>query len=103
MDVNVHERFSHITLRHKVKEQLLVRKDMNVNVTIVHKRLSHITLVYKLKSRNRLRFHCFKAFLHLKVTVGSSNNEQNSYPNCPKKKHETVPSLLLRSYLYYSQ
>ena len=33
MDVNEHERWSNITLRHtlKVKEQLVVRKDMEVN------------------------------------------------------------------------
>jgi hypothetical protein len=31
MDVNEHERLSNITLRHKLKEQFVVRKDMNVN------------------------------------------------------------------------
>ena len=33
MDVNEHERLSNITLRHtlKVKEQLVVRNDMDVN------------------------------------------------------------------------
>ena len=76
MDVNEHERLSNITLRYKlskgtvcskkwygcrwtwktishytytqikVKEQLVVRKDMDVNE---HERLSHITLRYKLK------------------------------------------------------
>jgi hypothetical protein len=48
MDVNEHERLPNITLRHKikVKEQLVVRKDMDVNE---HERLSNITLRYKLK------------------------------------------------------
>ena len=48
MDVNEHERLSNITLKTqvKVKEQLVVRKDMNVNE---HERLSNITLRYKLK------------------------------------------------------
>ena len=42
MDVNEHERLSDITLRHKLlKEQFVVRKDMNVNE---HERLSNITL-----------------------------------------------------------
>jgi hypothetical protein len=30
MDVNKHERLSNITLRHKEKEQLVVRKDMEL-------------------------------------------------------------------------
>ena len=47
MDVNKHERLSNITLRQiKVKEQLLVRKDMNVKE---HERLSYFTPRYKLK------------------------------------------------------
>jgi hypothetical protein len=48
MDVNEHERLPNITLRHKikVKEQLVVRKDMDVNE---HERLSNITIRYKLK------------------------------------------------------
>ena len=48
MDVNEHERLSNITLRTqiKVKEQLVVRKDMDVNE---HERLSNITLRHKLK------------------------------------------------------
>ena len=48
MDVDEHERLSNITLRHniKVKEQLVVRKDMDVNE---HERLSNITLRHKLK------------------------------------------------------
>jgi hypothetical protein len=42
MDVNEHERLSNITLRHKLlKEQFVVRKDMNVNE---HERLSNINL-----------------------------------------------------------
>ena len=45
MDVNEHERLSNITLRHKVKEKLVVRNDMDVNE---HKRLSNITLNSKL-------------------------------------------------------
>jgi hypothetical protein len=46
MDVNEHERLSNITLRtqSKVKEQLVVRKDMDVNE---HERLSNITLRHK--------------------------------------------------------
>jgi hypothetical protein len=35
----------------KVKEQLVVRNDMDVNE---HERLSHITLRYKLKYRNSM-------------------------------------------------
>ena len=41
MNVNEHERLSNITLRQKLKEQIVVRKDMNVNE---HERLSNITL-----------------------------------------------------------
>ena len=46
MDINEHERLSNITLRHKLKEQLIVRKDMDVNE---HERLSNITIRNKLK------------------------------------------------------
>ena len=48
MDVNEHERQSNITLRHtlKVKEQLVVRKDIDVNE---HERQSNITLRHTLK------------------------------------------------------
>ena len=48
MDVNEHETWSNITLRHtlKVKEQLVVRKDMDVNE---HETWSNITLRHKLK------------------------------------------------------
>ena len=50
MDVNEHERLhvSNITLRYKikVKEQLVVRKDIDVNE---HERLSNITLRHKIK------------------------------------------------------
>jgi hypothetical protein len=48
LDVNEHERQSNITLKTqiKVKEQLVVRKDLDVNE---HERLSNITLGYKLK------------------------------------------------------
>jgi hypothetical protein len=81
MDVNEHERLSNITLGHKfkqrtvcskkeygckwtwetiqhytrtqiqVKEQLVVRKDMDVNE---HERLSNIILGHKFKKRNSL-------------------------------------------------
>jgi hypothetical protein len=40
MDINEHERLSNITLRHRVKEQFVARKDMGVNE---HERLSNIT------------------------------------------------------------
>jgi hypothetical protein len=46
MNVNKHERLSIITLRHKLKEQFAVRKDMDVNE---HGRLSNITFRNKLK------------------------------------------------------
>ena len=46
MDVNKHETLSNITLRHKLKEQLVVRKDMDVHG---NERLSNITLRHKLK------------------------------------------------------
>jgi hypothetical protein len=36
MDVNEHERLSNITLRHKLKEQLVVRKDKNVNLVFIY-------------------------------------------------------------------
>jgi hypothetical protein len=47
MDVYEDERLSNITLKThiKVKEQLVVRKDMDVNE---HERLSNITLKHKL-------------------------------------------------------
>ena len=32
MDINKHERLFNVTLRHKVKEKLVVRKDIDVNV-----------------------------------------------------------------------
>jgi hypothetical protein len=51
MDVNEHERLSYYTLRRKLKEQLVVRKDMDVNE---HERLSNITLRHKLKKRTSL-------------------------------------------------
>ena len=46
MDVNEHERLSNITLWHKIKEQLVVRKGIGVNE---HERLSNITLGSKLR------------------------------------------------------
>ena len=48
MDVNIHERLSNITLKTqiKVKKQLVVRYDMDVNE---HERLSNITLRHRLK------------------------------------------------------
>ena len=48
MDVNELERLSNITLRPKikVKEQLVVRKDMDVNE---HERLSNIALRHQLR------------------------------------------------------
>jgi hypothetical protein len=46
MDVNELERLSNITLRHKLKEQLVLRKDMDVNEL---ERLSNITLRHILK------------------------------------------------------
>ena len=48
MNINEHERLSNITLRQKLKEQLVERKDMNVNE---HERLSNITLRHKLKEQ----------------------------------------------------
>ena len=51
MDVNEHERLSNITLRHKLKKQFVVRKEMDVNE---HERLSNITLRHKVKQRNSL-------------------------------------------------
>ena len=59
MDVNEHERLSNITLRHKVKvkEHLVVRKDIDVNE---HERLSNITLRHKVK-------------VHFTATVHSKN------------------------------
>ena len=54
MDVNEHERLSnnYTQTQIKVKEQLVVRKDMDVNE---HERLSSITLRHKLKQRNNLQ------------------------------------------------
>ena len=48
MDVNEHERLSNITIKTQIKvnEQLVVREDMDVNE---HERLSNITLRHKLK------------------------------------------------------
>jgi hypothetical protein len=47
MDVNEHESIQHYTwTQSKVKEQLVVRKDMDV---YEHERLSNITLRHKLK------------------------------------------------------
>ena len=49
MDIDEHEILSNITLlktQIKLKEQLVVRKNMDVNV---HERLSNITLRHKLK------------------------------------------------------
>jgi len=47
VDVNEYERLQHYTQTQiKVKKQLLVRKDMDVNE---HERLSNITLRHKLK------------------------------------------------------
>ena len=43
MHVNEHDRLSNVTL---VKDQLVVRQDMDVNE---HERLSNITLKHKLK------------------------------------------------------
>jgi hypothetical protein len=46
MDVNEHERLSYYTLRHKLKEQLVVRKDMDVNEheRVYSKIVSHVRL-----------------------------------------------------------
>ena len=47
MNVNEHERLSNITLRYKLlKEQFVVRKDMDVNE---RERLSNITHSHKVK------------------------------------------------------
>ena len=53
MDVNEHERLTNITLRYKirVKEQLVVRKDIDVNE---HERLTNITLRYKIRVKEQL-------------------------------------------------
>ena len=40
--------YLNITLEHKLKEQLVVRKNIDVDE---HERLSHITLSHKLKER----------------------------------------------------
>ena len=59
----------------KVKEQLVVRKDMDVNE---HERLSNITCRHKLKLKKKEQhFHCCSTFLsHSSVF----NNRNNSYP-----------------------
>jgi hypothetical protein len=41
MDINEHDRLSNVRLRHKVKEQLVVRKYIDVNE---HEKLCIITL-----------------------------------------------------------
>jgi hypothetical protein len=47
IDINEHQKLSNIILRQiKVKEQLVVRKDIDINE---HQKLSHITLRHKLK------------------------------------------------------
>ena len=46
MDVNEHDRPSNVTLRYKLKEQLVLRKNMDIKE---HERLSNVTLGYKLK------------------------------------------------------
>ena len=46
MDVNEHDRPSNVTLRYKLKEQLVLRKNMDVNE---RERLSNITLRHNLK------------------------------------------------------
>ena len=47
MDVNEHKTIQHYTQAQiKVEEQLVVRKDMDINE---HERLSNITLKHKLK------------------------------------------------------
>jgi hypothetical protein len=53
MDVNEHERLFNITLKTqiKVKEQLVVRKDMDVNE---HERLFNITLKTQIKVKEQL-------------------------------------------------
>ena len=51
MDVNEHERLSNLRQIIKIKEQFVVRKDMDV---YQHEILSNITLRYKLKYRNSL-------------------------------------------------
>ena len=51
MDINEHERLSNITLRHKVKEQLVVRNDMDVN-----ERLPNITLRHTLSRGTACRY-----------------------------------------------
>jgi hypothetical protein len=52
LDSHEHERLSNITRRHKLKEQFVVRKDMDVNE---HERLSNITLRHKLKKQFAVR------------------------------------------------
>ena len=59
MDVHEHERLSNFTLKTqiKVKEQLVVREDMDVNEH--ERRLSNITFRHKLKGE---RLYCCSAF-----------------------------------------
>jgi uncharacterized membrane protein len=47
MDINEHERLSYFTLRHKVNEQLVIRKDMDVNE---HERLSNFPYPFLLQA-----------------------------------------------------
>ena len=53
MDVNEHEKLTNITLKYKikVKEQLVVRNDIDVNE---HERLTNITLRYKIRVKEQL-------------------------------------------------
>jgi hypothetical protein len=57
MYVNEHERLSNITLKTqiKVKEQLVVRNDIDVNE---HERLSNITLKTQIKVKEQLVVKC---------------------------------------------
>ena len=72
MDVNEHERLSNFTLPQiKVKEQLVVRKDMDVNE---HERLSNITLKTQIKVKEQCFYCCSTLHCHSKVF----NNEDKS-------------------------
>ena len=56
MDINVHERLSSKTTQIKVKKQLVVRKDIDINVNEnmdinVHERLSSKTTQIKVKKQ----------------------------------------------------
>ena len=81
MDVNEHERLSNITLRYKIKlkEQLVVRKDIDVNE---HERLSNIKLRYKIKEKEQ-GFYCCPTF-HSHSSV--FNNEHNTHPKMSLKQ-----------------